>query len=159
MHQKPEQILFDKLTTFCNYRERCTSEIEKKFYDLKAEEPEKSIVMQWLKEGDYFSDELYCHSFVSGKFRIKKWGKMKINAALKAKRLPEHLIKKALEEIDQIDYRKKAEELIERKVGNNKLDFNEKQKVIRALYIKGYPSSLTLEILTEIEKASEDSKF
>ena len=158
MHQKPEQILFDKMTNFCNYRERCTSEIEQKFYDLKAEEPHKSIVTQWLKEGDHFSDELYCDSFVSGKFRIKKWGKMKIKAALKAKKLPDHLIEKALEEIDQFEYRKKAEELIERKIGDKKLDFNEKQKVIRSLFIKGYPSSLTLDILAEKEKEKEQVK-
>lgn len=159
MIQKPEQILYGKLTRFCDYRDRCTNEIEQKFRELEAEESHKSIVLKWLKEGEHFSDELFAKSFTSGKFRIKGWGKMKIKAALFAKRIPEHLIKSAESEIDLDDYRTKATQLIQRKIVSKKIDHHLRQKVIRSMFIRGYDSSLVIDILLAFQNEEKEASL
>lgn len=151
MIQKTEQILYEKMVRFCDYRERCSYEIEQKFRDLQAEQPHRSKVLEWLKEGEHFNDELYAESFASGKFRIKGWGKMKIKGALFAKRIPEQLINDALNKIDQEEYIKKAKDLVLRKLGTKKMDHISRQKVIRSMFLKGYDSSLVIDILESLK--------
>ncbi|NND76877.1 MAG: RecX family transcriptional regulator [Flavobacteriales bacterium] len=155
MTQKPEQILFDKLARFCNYRDRCSSEIEQKLNELDAEEPHRSIVIQWLMEGEYFNDKIFARSFASGKFRIKGWGKIKIKSALHSKKLPEYLIEEAISSIDEEEYLDKARQLIERKVSSKKIDHLLRQKVLRSMFQKGYSSTLVLDILYSLQQEAE----
>ncbi len=154
--RKHEDILFDKMIVFCNYRERCSSEVFTKLLEIDPEEKYHKKLLNWLREGEYFNDELFCKSFVSGKFRIKSWGKSKIRAALQQKKLDRGLIEQSLSTIDDLEYKEKARILVQRKVRSNSIDFNTRQKVIRSLFLKGFESSLTLDILSEMENANID---
>jgi len=156
MERKHEDILFDKMTLFCNYRERCTSEVMAKLFEIDPEEKYHQKIIAWLKEGDYYNDELFCNSYVSGKFRIKSWGKSKIRAALKQKKIDADLIEESLSKIDLDEYKDKARILVERKIRSQKLDFKARQKIIRSLFIKGFESAVTLDVLSEIENANID---
>ena len=54
--------------------------------------------------------------YAGGKFRMLKWGKVKIKHALKQKQVSEYSIKKALKEIDENDYIKTLNKLAEQKL-------------------------------------------
>ena len=54
-------------------------------------------------------------SLPAAKFRIKKWGRNKIIAELRARKIPELIIQIGLEEIDEYEYIKVLRETIEKK--------------------------------------------
>ena len=140
------------MINFCNYQERCSSEIRFKLKELDPEGMYHDQIQIRLSDGSYYDDERYCRSFVSGKFRIKSWGKFKIKAALLSKNIPEELINRGLKEIDHEDYRSKIESILERKFKLELVDYKMKQKILRYMNQKGYESSLVLDVLSEHEK-------
>ena len=138
--------LLIKAERFCAYRERCSYELKQKMKELGADESETEKVIASLQEDDFMNDERYARLFASGKFRIKRWGKNKIKAELRMKKVPDPLIKSALDSIDGSEYNKTILHLIqkkEREVKNLK-PADKKQKIFRFLLSKGYESDLVL---------------
>lgn len=139
----------DLLIAFCDYRERCSSEVAEKIRGLSIDEELKERLMADLKERNIFDDNRYIEAFIGGKIRIKRWGKNKIKAALLAKRLPESAIRKALEElVDEKIYAEHLSHFFTRKWNQlkNKQDYGTRQKLFRFLYSKGYESDLINEL-------------
>ena len=50
-----EQII-QKLESFCSYRERCTSEINQKLYQLKADANDFEFYINYLKENNFLNE-------------------------------------------------------------------------------------------------------
>ncbi|MEY4594909.1 MAG: hypothetical protein RIQ47_1319, partial [Bacteroidota bacterium] len=92
-------------------------------------------------------------AFAGGKFRIKKWGKVKIKQALKAKQVSEPLIRKALASISDKDYRKMLEKVIADKasktIASNSFTF--KQQLARYAISRGFEAELVWEVIGEQE--------
>ena len=101
----------------------------------------------WIFLGD-IPDKTRKWSFYesSGKFRIKRWGKNKIRAELRMKKIQDPLITKALDRIDEAAYRQTIAHLIKKKEKEVQRDKpeNKKQKIFRFLLSKGFESSLIL---------------
>ena len=138
--------LLIKAERFCAYQERCSYEVKQKLKELGAEEEETEKIIASLGEDDYQNDERFARLFASGKFRIKRWGKNKIQAELRMKKIPDSLIKKALDSIHDSDYHKTILHLIEKKKREVQRDKPEirKQKIFRFLLSKGFESNLIL---------------
>ncbi|MFI5141877.1 MAG: regulatory protein RecX, partial [Bacteroidia bacterium] len=102
-YHTPEQALI-KIRDWCAYQERCQQEARDKLYDygLKTDDVE-NIIAQLVNE-NFINEERFAIAFAGGKFRIKKWGKVKIKQELKAKRVSDYCIKKGLAIIDNTDY-------------------------------------------------------
>ena len=144
------QELLNAMLYYCDYRDRCSNEVMLKINGLTEDEAIKKKVIQTLKELNVYSDERYTEAFVSGKLRIKKWGRNKIKSALYLKKIPKNLIVKALNKlIDEEQYQEVAESLFLRKWKslNGKNNYSTKQKLYRYLYSKGYESELINSIL------------
>lgn len=89
---------------YCNYQERCHSEVRNKLYELKATTPEVNELLAELVQADLLNEERYAKAYARGKFRIKEWGKIKIAAGLKARQVSEYCVRKALQEIPDDEY-------------------------------------------------------
>ena len=101
----------------------------------------KEDLFNELKECSSFNDERYVSAYVGGKFRMKKWGRNKIKAGLRAKQIKEDMINSALKEnIDEEDYLLQLRHLYDKKWTSlkNKKDYVTRQKLQRFLYSKGY---------------------
>ena len=132
---------------FCAYRERCTFEVRQKMKELGADANKTEKVIASLSNDDYLNDERFAHLFVSGKFRIKRWGKNKIKAELRMKNISDSLISKGLSAIDDLEYEKTIHHLIKKKekeVKSNDLKIKI-QKIGMYLLSKGYESNLIWE--------------
>jgi len=89
-----------------------------------------------LYDNGYLDDSRYCRAFVHDKVAFAQWGRQKIRYALRAKRLPDGLIERALEEIDIEVYKKNMEKLIaSRPKATNEAD---KAKLVRFMLQRGY---------------------
>ena len=79
-------------------------------YGLHQKDVEQ-IIAQLVTE-NYLNEERFAIAYAGGKFRVKQWGKNKIKAALKQKRVSDYCIRKALKEINEKDYNKTLNNLI-----------------------------------------------
>ena len=138
--------LLVKAERFCAYQERSSYEVKQKMKEFDATEEEIEKVISSLQEDDFQNDERFAKLFTSGKFRIKRWGKNKIKSELRMKKIPDQLIKNALDSIDEAEYKKTILHLIQKKDKEVKSlkPTDRKQKIFRFLLSKGFESSLVL---------------
>lgn len=98
------------------------------------------------------NEERFARSFVRGKFRIKKWGKIKITQELKFREISTPVIKLGLSEISEKDYRKTLYELAEKKLEKiqEPNSFKKKKKLSDHLLRKGYENSLVFDCVNSL---------
>lgn len=75
-----------------------------KLYDLGLHQEEVEQGISILVSEGFVNEERFATTYAGGKFRIKKWGKVKIRAGLKARKISDYCIRKALESIDEQEY-------------------------------------------------------
>ena len=103
-----------KLQRFCAYQERSHQEVRTKLLSLQVYGDQLEQVMATLVQEGFLNELRFAITFTSGKYRLKAWGRNKINQALKAKNISDYCIEKALSSIDEMEY-KAALELALRK--------------------------------------------
>ena len=109
------ELATEKLKNYCAYQERSHQEVTDKLYKLGLFKNEVNEVITRLIQEDFLNEQRFAEAFVSGKFNIKKWGKVKIKAQLKQKRISDFCIKKGMEVIEEGDYFETLTYWIERK--------------------------------------------
>lgn len=141
-----------KLTHFCAYRDRSQKEVEDKLNTMHMiPEAKEKIIVELMQEG-FLNEERFARSFVRGKFRIKKWGRIKITQELKKRGISSPIIKLGLTEIKESDYRSALYEVAEKKLHLLKEpnEYKKKGKLADHLLRRGYESSLVFECVNEI---------
>ena len=93
-----------KLERYCAYQERCTAEVLDKMAKLEIPANKHDELLAYLQDDGYVNDERYAIGFASGKFRFKKWGRIKIRYELASKMVAEKYIDKALNALDAEEY-------------------------------------------------------
>ena len=78
----PHQALA-KAYKFCAYQERSQQEVRLKLKSFLITDDEVENIIVNLIENNFINEERFAIAFAGGKFRINKWGKLKIKAALK----------------------------------------------------------------------------
>jgi regulatory protein len=138
-----EQAL-SRLQRYCTYQDRCHIEVERKLTEMRMIPQAKEQIIMSLIEEDYLNEERFALAFVKGKFRIKKWGRIRLKAELKKRKISKYLIKSALEQISEKDYLFTFEELANRKANSIKADsiLLKKKKLADYLIYRGWESSL-----------------
>ena len=106
-----------------------------------------NILISDLITNNFLNEERFAEAFVSGKFRIKKWGKIKIKQQLKQKKISDYSINKGLAQISDKDYLQTMEELLKAKRVTAKNDWEKNAKLKRYLASKGYESSIIHEVV------------
>ena len=88
-----------KAGVYCAYQERTQQEVRDKLYALGLHRDEVEEVLTELIIEKFVDEERYAKAFASGKFRLNKWGRIKISYVLRQKKLSEYCIEKALREM------------------------------------------------------------
>jgi len=148
----PQQAL-PKAKHYCAYQERCHSEVKDKLYGFGLTTPEVNEIVSQLIEENYLNEERFALLFAGGHFRTKKWGRVKIEYALKQKQVSAYSIKKALKQIDEADYKKVLRKLFDDKLKTLKSEKNifiKKRKLQDHLMQKGYETDLIRRLVQEL---------
>ncbi len=95
---------FQKLKQYCAWQERAQQEAKEKAYSLGLRKTEVEEVLSQLILENFLNEERFAVQFTGGKFRIKKWGRVKIKYELHQKKVSNYCITKALETIDESEY-------------------------------------------------------
>ena len=148
------KILIEQLKSYCAIQERCSNDIVTKMKSWRITNKNQNKILNILIQEDFINDKRYSKSFCRGKFRIKKWGKLKIINELKRKNINLTTISSSLNEISDIDYSKELDtQFNKKKQSTNSLNYYDKKKKIANYLIgKGYESNLVWEKLKELKE-------
>lgn len=127
---------------YCAFQERSHSEVRHKLleYGLRGKGLEE-VMVKLIDEG-FLNEERFAIAFAGGKFRMKHWGKKKIEQELMRRGISDYLIEKALRELKPEDYEGALQILLEKKAASlkDRNIFARKQKLSTFLISKGYES-------------------
>jgi regulatory protein len=76
----------------------------RKIRELGGDSLTIQMILERLEKENYLNDRRYVATYVRDKFRINKWGKVKMHYYLKMKGLNEELIQSGFNEIDDKEY-------------------------------------------------------
>lgn len=149
----PEQAL-QKARHYCAYQERCHQEVKEKLYGFGLHKNQVEQLLSQLIEEDYLNEERFALQFAGGKFRLKSWGRGRIQNELKQRQVSEYCIRKALKQITEEDYRQAADKLSRQKWTS--LEGSEplvrQKKTQDYLLYKGYEWSLIQELIKNLQQ-------
>jgi len=147
-------MLLKKAMAHCAGKECCISDLSQKLTTWSADEEETSRILQQLVKEKFIDENRYASAFARDKFRYNKWGRIKIGAALRQKKIPADIISVALESIDEDAYRGALRTIISshRRTVKAKNQYDLKGKLLRYGLSKGFESHLLYEILNESEE-------
>ena len=152
-----EQAL-QKIKQYCAYQESSHSEAKEKLYSFGLHKTDVEQLLSNLIEEDYLNEERYATLFAGGHFRSKKWGRIKINAALQQKRVSAYNIRKGLQVIEEPAYRKCLLQLATAKWKSVKSEqwMNRMAKTTNYLLQKGYEANLIQDAIAQIRSKEKE---
>ena len=149
----PEKALL-KAENYCAYQERSQQDVRDKIYSWGLHRNDVENILSTLITTGFLKEERFATTFARGKFRIKKWGRNKIRQALRGKKVPEPLIKKALSEIDEREYGKILHDVIvnRSKTVTEKNTIKRNYKIASYVISRGFEAELVWEALNQSEE-------
>lgn len=139
----------ERIQSFCALQDRCQWEAEKKMREWGVEEDIIEHILTDLILEKFIDEQRFAESFCRGKFRIKRWGKVKIKNELRLRKISVSCINKGLEQIEEEEYYSTLKELYEKKKNSlkDKNQFIRKGKIAKHLQQKGFESNLIWELI------------
>lgn len=140
-----------KLQKYCAYQERCHQEVRSKLIELKIYGDDLEEIIAELISENFLNEERFAIAYAGGKFRMKKWGKVRIRMELKKRKISDYCIKKAMQEIDEEGYIEGLYKVIEKKIPTEKEtnEFKLKGRLAKHAIRKGYESHLVWQVLKD----------
>lgn len=148
-----DEEVYVKISSWCAYQERCHSEVREKLYGFVLGNDEIEEIIFRLISENFLNEERYAIAYAGGKFRMKKWGRIKIRQELKQKGLTETCIRIGLNEIDDTDYHNTIVGLCTKKLSelkNEKNQFVLRKKTADYVIRKGYEPDLVWQTVNKI---------
>ena len=148
-----EEDALKKIKHYCAYQERCHSEVKEKLYSFGLYKQQVENILSKLIEDNYLNEERFAIAFAGGKFRMKHWGRKKIEYELRQKQVSTFCIKLALKAIDEKDYHSSLLKLATSKWNSvsDEVVYARVAKTYAYLLQKGYESSLIQQQLKQIQ--------
>lgn len=140
-----------KILRYCAYQERSHQEVKNKLYAYGLYSSDVNEIISYLITEGFLNEERYAKAFAGGKFRMKKWGRLKIVRELEAKGLTANCIKIGLREIDEAAYTLALKQLVAKKAADVTEEnlFARRSKVARYIMQKGYEPELVWQEVKE----------
>ena len=141
-----------KLEHYCAYQERCHQEVRKKLKSMHMIPEVIDVIVVHLLEHNFLNEERFAKTFVSGKFRIKAWGRRRLTFELKKKDIGKVNINQALAEIENTEYIEVFNALAEKRANSitETNIYKKKQKLIDYLLYRGWETHLVYEKAREL---------
>lgn len=148
-HSKEEAL--DKLQRYCAYQDRCHQEVRTKLLDLGIYGDDLEDIITELIRENFLNEERFAQSYARGKFRMKRWGRVRITQELKKRKMSAYCLRKAMAEIDEVEYRKVLKDILTKKIAASKETNDYKRKSKAGIYAigRGYESWLVWEVIKE----------
>ncbi len=144
-----------KIESYCAYQDRSHFEVKNKLFSWGLSSDQADQLLAYLIENKFLDEGRFAESYVSGKLRIKHWGRIKIRQGLKLKQIPETIIQLAFKTIDPDEYFEILKHEIAKKqkdLSNEKDPWKKKAKLLRYVQSKGFENDLIYEAFGSLEE-------
>ena len=135
-----EEAALSQLAALCSSAEHCSYELREKMrrWELSGDAQER--ILERLSRERYFDDERYARAFAHDKVRYNKWGRRKVEQALWMKRIDEHIVRQALDEIEDDVYLEVLRPLLQQKRKSTKAanEYEMRQRLVRFALQRGF---------------------
>ena len=148
-----------RMQRYCAYQDRCHSEVRSKLIELGVYGDTLEEIMAELIIERFLDEERFARSYVRGKFRLKKWGRVRIKRELKLRKISAYCQRKGLEEIDEEEYHATLREILRKKLVDyqRKYDaFQSGRKAAQYAQGRGYETALIWPIIRELQQAQAE---
>ena len=137
---------------YCAYQERCHKEVVNKLKHLGIIQNAIDVIVADLIQNNYLNETRFARSFARGKFRIKKWGKVKIHRELNKREISKYNIKMGMKEISDSDYEETFNMLLDKKLSelSHLPESEQKRKIFSYLSYRGWEVEKIFEALRKI---------
>lgn len=147
------QEAWGKIQKYCAYQERCHKEVKEKLYSYSLSTNEVDELTDRLIQENYLNEERFAKAYAGGKFRVKKWGRIKILLELKFRDISPYCIKEGMKEIDDVLYYEQLKTILYKRWEAMHKESNvlmRRKKTSSYLIAKGYEPDLVWDILKEL---------
>ena len=138
--KEDESKAFNRMAGLCAKREYCVFDIKTKLmrYDIETESVER--IIEQLKKEKYIDELRFARSFINDKIRFNKWGKIKIDFALKQKKIPQSVISEAFQDFSNKQLNDSLEDIlrVKWKTIKGKTEQDKQNKLIRFALGRGF---------------------
>lgn len=140
-----------RLEHYCSYQERCHKDVNQKLIKMKMIPEARDHIIGHLLKHNFLNEERYARAYARGKFRMKKWGKQRIQRELKFKDINNTIISLALKEIGD-DYLQTFNDLSAKKLNSIRENNPQKKrkKLADFLLYRGWESQLVYDRIREL---------
>jgi regulatory protein len=147
--QNEFKAVLHRAANYCSRMERCSGQVRQKMKEWEVPDSWVPEILDILSVQKFVDDARYATLFAREKFRLNKWGRVKIAHALRQNGITEELIQKALGEIDEDAYYKLCFELLKGKsvTLKDKNQYVRKGKLLRYATARGFETELIYRIL------------
>lgn len=154
-----EKNAYSRMARICSMKECCTFDIAQKLQRMPLEDGVAERVLSALQNGKYIDDSRFTRSFINDKLRFSKWGKTKIEFALRQKQIPQETIDATFEEFSDELLTESLKPLLEKKLKSvkGKSEYEKRTKVIRFGLSRGFSMSDILQSLGDEDTAFGDN--
>jgi regulatory protein len=143
---------YQRITKYCAYQERSHHEVREKLAGLGLSTEDADAILARLITDGFVNEERFAKAFAGGKFRIKKWGRIRIEHALQSHHISSRCISIGLREIDESDYLRALAQIISSKSKTvQREDMYQKwDAVSKHAIAKGYEPELVWTIIRQL---------
>ncbi len=141
-----------RLERYCAYQERCHQDVRRKLTEMRMIPEAQDKIIVHLLEHDFLNEQRFVDAFIRGKFRIKKWGKQRLQMELKRKDIHPTLIRKGLRFLDTETYLETFDSLAKHKLDSIRESNSQKKRKKLADYLlyRGWESTLVYDKIREL---------
>lgn len=144
-----------RMERYCAYQERCHKEVHQKLYEMRMIPVAVDEIIDHLLRHNFLNETRFAQAFARGKFRVKKWGRIRIVNELKLREISKYNIQIALKEIPDSEYYKTFEALAEKRLqqlSSEKNLLKKPKKLADYLFYRGWESEMVYGKVNEISK-------
>lgn len=141
-----------RMADLCARSEQCEAEILQKLLRLGLGHADAEGVVAELVERRFIDDARYAAAFARDKVRFAGWGRLKIRAALAAKRIPSATVNEAIAAVEAADYDDALMRAARAKARSLDLDDPaDRNRLLRHIASRGFEPSKACEALAMLK--------
>lgn len=140
-----------KLAGLCARGEECEYDLRLKLNKWGISPGSADEIIAFLYENSFIDEERYAMAFARDKNKFNGWGRLKIKAAMRQKRLSGHAIRAGLDSIDSEEYFKILSRLVGVASKRHGLgDYESRAYLQRRMYARGFEPDLVAKAVNMI---------
>lgn len=152
--EKTEQAthIYERMALLCSRTEYCSNDIRKKIATMDIGDEDVEQIINKLREEKFIDDRRFVKAYANDKFKLNKWGRIKIRYNLKMKGLPDEIISEELNNLDEEQYKKVLIKIMKDKsrTSNVKNRFDKMIKIIRYAQNRGFEPELIHRYMNDV---------